>query len=389
MSILGGRGVFAAALATLLVFGAGSAIAKYAAIVIDAETGEVLHQANADDRNYPASLTKMMTLYLAFEAIDQGRVKLDTRFPVSQYAASRAPSKLGLLPGETISVKDAILGLVTKSANDAAAVVAEGLAGSESNFAQQMTQKARQLGMPSTVFRNASGLPDPEQVTTARDLAKLSQALLKYYPQYYVFFSTQDFTYKGVVHHNHNRLMKAFDGMDGIKTGFIRASGFNLAASAMRGNRRLIGIVMGGESARSRDLHMAELLEDAFAGRKSLPPVLVAEKEQGLGNRVVSRLNPISKANAATPTVRKAAIASNSGWAIQVGAYAKQAAAEKAAQNAASKLPGDNQIRILAPFKSDKNKVYRARLVGFSEDEAREACQTLQKRKTTCALIAP
>lgn len=378
-------------LAVLAVFAAlaalspGKSWAKYASIVIDAETGEVLHEANADDRNYPASLTKMMTLYLAFEALEQGRLELRTRLPVSKHAASRPPSKLGLTPGETISVRDVILALVTKSANDAAVVMAEGIAGSESAFAQRMTAKARELGMASTTFRNASGLPNREQVTTARDLARLSQALLKRFPKYYHYFSTEDFTYKGVVYRNHNRLMSRFKGMDGIKTGFIRASGFNLAASAMRDNRRLIGIVMGGESARSRDIHMAELLENAFAGRPSLPSVMVAKNETGLGSRVVARLAPISRAHAAAGRNLGSA-----NWSIQVGAYSKLSAARKAAVRAAAKLPDkDPTVRVLAPFKSDKRKVYRARLVGFTEQEARNACRLLKKSKTSCALIAP
>src|SRR5690349_6429761 len=186
--------VFLAVLtAAVVIFGPGSAVAKYASIVIDAETGEVLHASHADDHNYPASLTKMMTLYLAFEALEQGRIKLDTRFSVSRHAAGQAPSRLGLHPGETIAVKDIILALVTKSANDAAVVMAEGLAGSESAFAERMTQQARALGMASTTYRNASGLPNSDQVTTARDVAKLSQALLKRFPQYYKYFSTEDF----------------------------------------------------------------------------------------------------------------------------------------------------------------------------------------------------
>jgi D-alanyl-D-alanine carboxypeptidase len=371
-----------------VIFAAGTASAKHASIVIDAETGAVLHASHADDENYPASLTKMMTLYLAFEALEQGRIKLDTRFSVSKHAAAQAPSKLGLHPGETIAVKDIILALVTKSANDAAVVMAEGLAGSEPAFAQRMTQQAHALGMASTTFRNASGLPNAEQVTTARDIAKLSQALLKRFPQYYAYFSTEDFAYKGVVYHNHNKLMQGFDGMDGIKTGFIRASGFNLAASAVRDRRRLIGVVMGGQSARSRDLHMAELLEDAFAGRKSPTPTMVAEKAEDLGSRVVAHLNPISRANAATSSDDP----DDNDWGIQVGAYTKLASAEKAAFSAAAKLPNrDKSVRALAlaPFKSDKRKIYRARVMGFSEQEARDACRLLQKRKTTCALISP
>jgi D-alanyl-D-alanine carboxypeptidase len=372
-----------------VISGAGTASAKHASIVIDAESGDVLHASHADDENYPASLTKMMTLYLAFEALEQGRVKLDTRFSVSKHAAAQAPSKLGLRPGETIAVKDIILALVTKSANDAAVVMAEGLAGSESAFAERMTQQARALGMASTTYRNASGLPNADQVTTARDVAKLSQALLKRFPQYYKYFSTEDFAYKGVVYHNHNKLMQGFDGMDGIKTGFIRASGFNLAASAVRNHRRLIGVVMGGQSARARDVHMAELLEDAFAGRKSLAPTVVAEKAEDIGRRVVAHLNPISRANAATSSDDPD---DDDAWGIQVGAYTRLASAEKAAFSAAAKLPHrDKSVRALAlaPFKSDKRKIYRARVIGFNEQQAREACRLLQKRKTTCALISP
>jgi D-alanyl-D-alanine carboxypeptidase len=242
---------------------------KYASIVIDAGTGQVLHEVNADRARYPASLTKMMTLYLVFEAIDAKKLSFDSRLPVSQYASERDPTRLDLKPGEMVAVRDLVLGLITKSANDAAAVLAEGLAGSEGAFAERMTRKAAALGMKDTVFRNASGLPDPEQVSTARDLARLSQALYQDFPHHYWMFATQDFTFRGRHYLNHNRLLKSFAGMDGLKTGFIRASGFNLAASAKRGDRRLIGVVMGGETGPARDKHMASLLENAFGGCSS------------------------------------------------------------------------------------------------------------------------
>src|ERR1700730_6325855 len=220
----------------------------------------------------------MMTLYLAFEALDNGQLKLDQKLLVSTHAASRAPSKLGLIPGDSVAVRDLILALVTKSANDAASVVAESLGGNEISFAERMTQKARKLGMKNTVFHNASGLPDPLNRTTARDLATLARALYRDFPDHYHYFSTREFVYHGTVHANHNHLMSSFQGMDGIKTGYINASGFNLAASAKRDNRRLIGVVMGGESARTRDAHMAQLLNQAFASKRSGMMVASAEE---------------------------------------------------------------------------------------------------------------
>lgn len=253
---------------------------KAASFVIDYATGEVLHAENADAQRHPASLTKMMTLYMAFEAIEQGRLKLTDRLPVSQYASEQSPTKLGLKAGSTVQVEDAIMGLVTKSANDAAVVVAEHLGGgSENAFARQMTQKARRLGMPNTSFQNASGLPDDDQVTTARDMVTLGRALIRDFPQFYPLFSTKSFTYGGRAHPNHNHLMSSYDGMDGIKTGFIRASGFNLVASAKRGNRRLVASVFGGTSPKNRDDYMAKLLDKSFStepGTKRIEEPLVA-----------------------------------------------------------------------------------------------------------------
>ncbi|MBF0459877.1 MAG: D-alanyl-D-alanine carboxypeptidase [Magnetococcales bacterium] len=241
------------------------ASANYADLVIDTRTGRVLHATSPDELRHPASLTKMMTLYLAFQALKSGQLRLDQYLPVSQNAAGQEPSKLGLRAGQQIRVEDALLGLVTKSANDATVVVAEALGGTEEQFARMMTNKARALGMSHTVFRNPSGLPNPEQVTTARDMAILGYALVYHHPQYYPYFSRDGFTYAGVHHHNHNHLMSRYRGMDGIKTGYIRASGFNLVASTVRGPTRLIGVVFGGHSAVARDNKMAALLDQAFA----------------------------------------------------------------------------------------------------------------------------
>ncbi len=237
----------------------------YEAILLDGQTGQALGELNADIPTPPASLTKMMTLYLSFEALNQRRLRLDQSLPVSDHAARRAPSRLGLKPGEAISVHDLILGVVTKSANDAAVVLAEALAGSEADFAQQMNSKARQLGMNSTVYFNASGLPDPNQRSTARDIAWLALALYQQFPDECRYFSTRVFVFRGQQVRNHNHLLDWYPGLDGIKTGFVNGSGFDLAASAVRDGRRLIGVVMGGHSADWRDRQMAALLDQGFA----------------------------------------------------------------------------------------------------------------------------
>lgn len=237
---------------------------KYGGIVMDADTGEVLYEDRADKQLFPASLTKMMTLYLLFEELEAGRIKLDDTIPISKTAAAQEPSKLDLDPGETITVQNAILSLVTKSANDIAVAVAEKIGGSERNFASMMNAKACELGMTKTQFRNASGLPDRRQMSTARDMARLSQALIHNFPDRYAYFSVPSFEYGEDDYRNHNTLMNRFDGMDGIKTGYIDDAGFNLAASAERNGRRLIGVVFGGKTARSRNAHMARILNDSF-----------------------------------------------------------------------------------------------------------------------------
>lgn len=244
----------------------------YSALIADIDTEQVLYEHEPDELRHPASLTKMMTLYMVFEALSQGRLYMDTMFRVSRFAVLRPPSRLGLKVGDNLSVEDGILGLVTRSANDAASTIAEGMAGSEPAFAAAMTDKARQLGMSQTVYRNASGLPDPNQVTTAWDMFRLGKALNKRFPQFYTYFSTPSFTYEGHNFANHNHLMETYQGMDGIKTGFINASGFNLVASAQRNGHRLIGVVFGGPSAKRRDALMRELLDDGFAQLDGAPP---------------------------------------------------------------------------------------------------------------------
>jgi D-alanyl-D-alanine carboxypeptidase (penicillin-binding protein 5/6) len=237
---------------------------KYASIVVDAKTGEVLYEQNADDRRYPASITKIMTMYLTFEALADHRLSFDDRLTISPHAAAQGPSKVGLRPGQTIAVRDAMDAIAVLSANDMAVAMAERLGGTEAHFAELMTAKAKQLGMNNTQYVNANGLPDNRQISTARDISILSRAVLRDYPQYYAFFSTREFTYAGRTTRNHNHLLGSMPGVDGIKTGFTNASGFNLAASAVRDDHRLIAVVLGGSSTASRDLHVEDLLDAGF-----------------------------------------------------------------------------------------------------------------------------
>ena len=384
-------------------------------IVIDAETGTVISESNADSANYPASLTKMMTLYLVFEALDKGRIQLDTQLPVSAHAANQSPTKLGLAAGDTIAVRDVVLGMVTRSANDAAVVAAEWLGGSEESFAERMTAKAHALGMSHTIFQNASGLPDPDQITTARDLSKLARALYRDFPGMYSFFATREFIFRGRMIANHNHLMDHFDGMDGIKTGYIRTSGFNLASSAVRNGRRLIGVVMGGQSPYSRDMQMAALLNDGFsrtapdtmealtasvnapAAVAPAAPVFAsgngAFESQSFGaraKRVLHHLSPIGTAEASTGKSTRGDVETGR-WGIQVGAFAQQGAAEKAAHAAIAALPSakGHAISVAKPGEGEKDRFYRARIGGFSEKDAERACQTLHRKHRDCALVAP
>lgn len=238
---------------------------RYSSMVIDASSGSILSAANPDAPRYPASLTKMMTLYMTFEALRDRRLTLDAPVPVSAAAAAAAPSKLGLRPGTRLTVQQAILALVTKSANDAAVALAERLGGSEDRFAQMMTLRARALGMTRTTFRNASGLPDPEQVTTARDQATLARHLVRDFPDQYRYFSVPGFVFHGRTIPNHDNLLRTYVGADGIKTGYTDAAGHNLVSSATRGDVRLIGVVIGAGSNPERDAHMMALLDQGFA----------------------------------------------------------------------------------------------------------------------------
>lgn len=361
--------------------------AGYAAIVVDQKTGEILHESNADEQNYPASLTKMMTLYMVFTAMKNGRLKLTTPLKVSTEAASQPPSNLGVVAGETITVEEAILALVTKSANDVAVVVAEALAGSEERFAQAMTKRARKLGMKHTVFRNASGLPHKDQKSSARDLARLAIALKRDYPKYYKYFSTESFDYDGRKIHSHNHLIGVYEGADGIKTGYIRASGYNLVASAERDGRRIVAVVLGGDSISQRDQQVMALLDSGFGIAPVPADLQVAERA------------PITEKSMAEATKRKSTRLARGfsgkkgtarAYAIQVGSYdtkkaARQAVA-KVARKAGKLVSGTSQQVNVVKAKRGKT-VYRAVLAGLSKGDAAKACKKVERAKIPCVVI--
>jgi D-alanyl-D-alanine carboxypeptidase len=393
------RVVLSGALALAFLVAAVPAHARtYAAIVIDSDTGDVLHAENPDARSYPASLTKVMTLYLLFDALEQGRVKLNSRLPVSAHASAQAPSKLNLRPGDSIAVEDAVLALVTKSANDVAVVVAEALGGSEDGFAEMMTRKARALGMDETTYRNASGLPNLGQISTVRDQATLARALLRRHADCYRYFSTRQFKWKGGPISTHNRLMLRYQGADGIKTGYINASGFNLMASAKRDGKRILGVVFGGQTASWRDNRMAKLLDTGFArvrGETDIRSAAIDDKDRADLDALVAS----AKGAKTTKVSGRAARDEETGagdndptsWAIQVGAFQDMKAARQAAAAAAKKLGG-----LIAHASMDVDKtgkgakaMFRARLSGFTEDEARAACKKLKKAKKACAVVQP
>jgi D-alanyl-D-alanine carboxypeptidase len=280
----------------------------YADIMIDDNSGEVLHETDPDAPRHPASLTKVMTLYLLFGELDAGRLKLDYDLAVSARAASQNPTKLGLRAGQTIKVEDAIKGLVTKSANDAAVVVAEALGGSEEEFAQMMTRKARALGMSNTTYVNASGLPADEQITTARDQALLGRAIMHRFPQYYKYFSLPAFAYRGRFMSNHNSLLRTVDGVDGIKTGYTEASGYNLISSTGRAGRRVVGVILGERSNGARDVHMRNLIEQCIvqAATQHTAPAIVEREDSEAAAAVVPanfKLSSTPATEAVTPAV--------------------------------------------------------------------------------------
>ena len=363
------------ALAFSMTFVHGAA-AKYASIVIEESTGEVLYSRNADTKNYPASLTKLMTLYLLFEALDAHILYFDDILTVSVRAAGQPPSKLGLRKGNKISVHDAILALVVKSANDVATVVAEELGGTEVEFAKMMTAKARSLDMSNTTFRNASGLPNKRQLSSARDIATLAFAMRRDFPHYYHYFSMPEFDFGTKKIRTHNRMLADYPGTDGLKTGYTHASGFNIAISVERNGDRLIGVVFGGNTAASRDRHMEKLLDQSFA-------VLDERRaEQARAREAIIESAPPLRLVGETSRF-------DGSWGIQIGAYQSIDAATRALQFANYKIPDllAPAGPALVPIEHNGHTLYRARYLGLDPDQAKGACRHLAGSAIPCFVV--
>lgn len=359
---------------------------RYAGIVVDLDNGEVLYAENADERRYPASLVKMMTLYMTFEALESGRLSLHQPLPVSTYAAAKPAVKLWLPAGSTITVDAAIRALAVRSANDVAAVLAEALGGTEEIFALKMTERARGLGLTATTFTNASGLPDSRQVTTARDMVRLAVHVMEDFPQYYHYFGLQSFTFNGKTHKSHNRLVRSYPGVDGLKTGFIRASGFNVATTAVRGQRRLVGIVMGGFTSRSRDAHMADLLDRSFLRSR------LRDQSNWVANAAFSRefmqfdvvdTRPVVATTRSAPSPTPP-IAS---WGVQLGAFTEENLARRMATQASRQLGTINSGQVAVQATPGQTRLYRARVVSLEEQQAHRACLTLRSQGMDCMVV--
>ncbi|SIP95932.1 D-alanyl-D-alanine carboxypeptidase (penicillin-binding protein 5/6) [Rhizobium sp. RU35A] len=434
--------------ALLLGLAAAPAQAGYAHFVMDANTGRVLAAENADALNHPASLTKMMTLYMTFEALRDGRLSWDQKIVMSRNGASTIPFKLGIPAGQTYTVREAVYGMAVKSANDVAEGIGDHLYGSEEKFGQAMTRKARQLGMSRTTFRNGSGLPDSRQVTTARDMATLGLALMRDFPKEYRIFATRSFTFRGRTISGHNHLMYRYRGMDGIKTGYINASGFNIVSAVNEDGKRVIGVVMGGRTARARDDRMAALLDAAMprAGiGRGAAPAAVAQSidlpERGVPQPVEPRRHdpvarklaalesrnsdlayaapatpaapivaapivaePVAMEDAPTvsaPTPRAAiphhppadmpfAMASNDGWAVQIAATPSESEAISLLSRAMPTL--DRRFNGITPYTqtvgSASGPLHRARFSGFqNRAAAQSACKALTASRFACTVV--
>lgn len=421
------RALAAAVIATgsISLLGANALAAPNAAIVVDAKSGQVLYSSNADAKRHPASLTKIMTLYMLFESIDSGRTNLKTKIKVSSACAGQAPSKLGFKAGQTIRARDAILALVTKSANDVACAIGEYVGGSRSGFARKMTARARTLGMSKTTFRNASGLPNANQVTTARDMALLGRAIQDHFPKHYKYFATRSFKWKGRTYSNHNRLLGRVKGVDGIKTGYTRASGFNLVSSVKTSNRHVIAVVLGGDTGKARDQRMTSLIKKylpkATRGKRTL--AMAAGAPNGSTIAALDFIPIPPKRPISTGTIAVASVVGAnsifafapleqgdtgvsedielnladappviaSGWKIQLAATPTQSSALEILDRARAKVP--QLLADAAPYTETVVKedvtLHRARFAGFNnKSEARAACAQLAKHKFSCLALS-
>ena len=396
----------------LAVLRAAAASASVSSIMIDAKNGDVMYEMNADERRYPASLTKLMTLYITFNALENNHIKLTDKLKVSRTAAGRSPSKLGVRAGETITVKDAIMAVIVKSANDCATVLAEHFAPTEADFAVLMTNTARKLGMKNTTFKNASGLPNSQQKTTARDMAVLAMAVYHHFPQYYKWFSLRKFTYQGKTYYTHNHVLKQFAGADGMKTGFTNAAGFNIITSANRNGQRVIAVTMGHRTQKERDKKIMSMMDK---GLTRLALESKQEETQMYANLVEERAKPtdISAQLAANQTVSSSdnntteedahpeieqgstdaeqivsleEETTSPSWSIQVGAFSNYAKARNYARKIKEKelkKYTDCDIAVEA-VETASAIVYRSKITGFEKNDAQKACKHLKSSSISC-----
>lgn len=380
-----------------------------ATMVVDADTGEILQASNVDATIYPASLTKMMTLYLLFDDLEAGKVRMTDRVPVSENAAEQDPSILGLTPGKSLSVEEAMLGMIVKSANDAAMATGEFLAGGDEDaFAERMTRKARELGMTRTTFKNPNGLPNSEQKTTARDMATLARALMHNHAKEYHWFSTKSFMFNGQVVNGHNHLLDHYKGADGLKTGFIAAAGFNIVTTAKRNDRHLVAVVMGWPTWQSRDRQVAKLLDAGFKRAPDNSGVQLAEaaaqpqseesddSADKAARAVMTAMAAPSKAKPKSANTHKREDSAagdtddDEEWVVQVGSFSQQTTALQKAKDALLKMGKygeDGEAKAIVISKKGHKTTYASRIVGLSKDDAQNACRSLSKHHHPCRAI--
>jgi len=387
-------------------------VKRYASIVVDADTLEIIHARQIDAKRFPASLTKVMTLYLTFEALNSGQLKLEQKLRVSPFAAKTPPSKLGLRTHSHITVSQAIQALSVKSANDVAVVLAEAIAGTQDNFSAMMTTKARQLGMINTVFKNPHGLPHPDQVTTARDMAKLATAILNSQRRYYHYFGQTHFRYNGRTFKNTNALLHSMPEVDGFKTGYTNASGYNLIISAQKDTRRLIAVVLGGASGKSRNQHMEDLVRRGFKAMGVKPPQRLAPvvvDRRPLPEQKTPQLAHVTKAVrlrgqdkqnitiiSGHKNIQLPDAEDETSWSIQVGAFASAIDAKaqidsligfSGSTDTPSILTADNNLVL--PINRRNQTLYRARFSGLTHSQAFASCKLLENLAAGCFLVAP
>ena len=383
-------------------FSARTAQATTSSIMLNADDGKVMYEQNADEARYPASLTKLMTLYITFNALENGHLKLTDRLKVSRVAASRSPSKLGVKAGTTITVKDAIMAVIVKSANDCATVLAEHFAKTEADFAVLMTKTARKLGMNHTTFKNASGLPNSAQKSTARDMSKLAMAVYHHFPQYYKWFSVQSFRYQGKTITGHNHLLKTFAGADGMKTGYTAASGYNIITSARRNNKRVIAVTMGHKYLHERDKKAALMMDKGLQHLKNNKTVQVAE----LTKQINGTAPAVQLASRNTPNVKPAPIAQTApitkqqtasatavhsgSYAVQVGSFSDYKRAKNYALSVKNNLAKQFAVYNIKVEKvqTASNTLYRSKVVGLAKQDAQKICKNMRQQKKSCLVIA-